>query len=347
MRLILAGPMSYEYLEREARTHQRLVGKGQQPLTTETFLNSSVEALGAVPGSNPELDSASPSGRGQRRPRGPDPASMADKVAGVPTPALKGFETDHTESKASTDFISARGRMGKGRASPERDPAPGTVPAGFSDFRHTWELRGVRSAEQEALIPSDHLVQRETGLSTWTPQKDGSRSPLLELPGEAHVAPVTLERQDVGKLSSMSPWQRPGAQDGGEAGGAEASWRQTGRPDVEPTSPQSRLSGSPTKRLPHMAASSDSPWSPGQAAEPAAEAASTGTGADDDYFRRQALRDELLALNIKALRERAAAAGVDKALVENAIDLSEDPKRAVIGLIVDSTDSTAREVSFG
>ena len=35
MRLILAGPMSYEYLEREARTHQRLVGKGQQPLTTE------------------------------------------------------------------------------------------------------------------------------------------------------------------------------------------------------------------------------------------------------------------------------------------------------------------------
>ena len=57
---------------------------------------------------------------------------------------------------------------------------------------------------------------------------------------------------------------------------------------------------------------------------------------EEEFFSLQALRDELMGLNLRALRERAAAAGLEIERVEDAIDLSEDPKGAVIALIIES-----------
>jgi hypothetical protein len=343
------GAMSYEYHERMAQMEQRRVGGQQTPLTTKSFLDSSEARLGATPGSNPDLDTKT--GKGRHRPRGPGPDHMAGKSAGLPSPVASGVERDHSESAASAVYISSRGRMGKGRASPERDPVPGTTPAGFADFRHSWELRGVRSSAREAIVPKDHVVQREMG-ATWTPRK-GSTSPTLEHHDSA-AAKITLRREDVGKLSSMSPWQRPAAESDASTGSTEASWRQTGRPDVEPTSPQSRLSGSPKspgqQHPPHMAASSDSPWSPAVESELAVASPRATAREENGYFASQALRDELLGLNLRALRERAAAAGLEKETVDDAIDLSEDPKGAVIALIVGATGAApgnARELSYG
>ena len=62
----------------------------------------------------------------------------------------------------------------------------------------------------------------------------------------------------------------------------------------------------------------------------------TAAAVEVDYLARQAFRDELLGLNLRALRERAAAAGLDVERVEDAIDLSEDPKHAVVALIIES-----------
>ena len=345
----MLGAMSYEYHERMAQMEQRRMGGQQGPLTTKSFLDSSEARLGATLGSNPDLDTKT--GKGTRRPRGPGPDHMAGKMAGLPSPVASGVERDHSESAASAAYISSRVRMGKARASPERDPMPETTPAGFADFRHSWELTGVRSSARKALIPKDHLVQREMG-ATWTPRK-ASTSAMLEQHGSA-AAKITLRRQDAGTLSSMSPWQRPVAEIDSSTGSTAASWRQTGRPDVEPTSPQSRLSGSPNspgQHLPrHMAASSDSPWSPAIELEPAVASPSTAAYEDDDYFASQALRDELLGLNLRALRERAAVAGLEKVQVDDAIDLSEDPKGAVIALIVGSTGAASgnvRELSYG
>lgn len=325
--------MSYEYLERQAKQEQRLVAKlpggaaaSPRPLTTETFLTSDISHLGGVVGTNPELDTAS--GKGQLRPRGPDREHMAHKVAGSPTPQATGVETDHIETTHAQAVISARGRMGKGRASPERAFAGVEGrPAGHRSDRHTWEVRGVRSAEQAALIPSDHVVLREMG-ATWTPEK-GGQSPSGE--GESPKPAIVLNRQDVGRLSSMSPWQRPAAAVEDAAAASSPSWRQTGRPDVEPASPESRLSGSLRKNLSHVNVSNDSPFGAGTSpvAEPVA-----GSGMDDDYFAKQALRDELLSLSIRQLRERAANAGVERGAVEHAVDEAEDPKLAVISLIV-------------
>ncbi len=319
--------MSYEYYERMARMEQRRVGEQQAPLTSQTFLVSSEARLGASPGSNQDLDTAT--GKGRLRPRGPDPDHMAGKIAGLPSPVVSGVETDSCESTASAAYICSRGRMGKGRASPERDPMPETKSAGFANFKHSWELRGERSSARQAVIPKDHVVQREMG-ATWTPPRGAS--PTVELCDGAAVR-ATVPRRDVGKLSSMSPWQRPVAEDDSSPGCEGASWRQSGRPDVEPLSPQSRLSGSPKspgqQHPPHMADSSDSPWSPAMESDAAA-------ADEEEFFARQSLRDELLGLNLRALRGRAMAAGLEIERVEDTIDLSEDPKGAVIALIIES-----------
>ena len=47
---------------------------------------------------------------------------------------------------------------------------------------------------------------------------------------------------------------------------------------------------------------------------------------EEEFFARQSLRDELLGLNLRALRGRAMAAGLEIERVEDTIDLSEDPK---------------------
>lgn len=319
--------MSYEYLERMAKQDERMSGPSvPSPLTSDTFLASEISHLGGVLGSNPELDTAN--GTGQLRPRGSvagGSVAAAGSVAGGghPTPALAGEECNH-------HGISARGRMGKGRASPERAfaGAEGRPAGGDRPDRHTWEVRGVRSSVH-VNKPKDQNVDFEIGTTSGVQAADGSDA-FGDVHGRNHFAQSSAETTKgtilrggdscQGKVSSESPWQR-----GNEPGAAFD---------------MSRLSGSPAKNLTHMDASNDSPWAGGHGAVAEPEPVA-GSGYDDEYFAKMSMRDELLALNIRQLRERAANAGVDRGVVEHAVDEAEDPKLAVISLILGANDGAA------